>query len=207
MTIVIASENQDLFKAYFNLTNAESHQLIWVGTVNEFADYAAADAFIDLNGTEPIHHFAEKPLLINNVTRTLDSMFPGDGNVARFCGWVGFVERTEWELALPANANEQPWQEILQAFGKDYMVVKDIPGLIAPRILSMIINEACYTLEECISDAEQVDIAMRLGTNYPDGPITWGKKIGAPGIIQLMKALAGQDSRYLPHPSMEKILS
>ena len=46
------------------------------------------------------------------------------------------------------------------------------PGLTFPRILSLIINEAARSLEEGVASAEEIDIAMRLGVNYPQGPLS-----------------------------------
>ena len=66
----------------------------------------------------------------------------------------------------------------MQALGRQYQLVPDVPGMIAARTVSMIINEAYYTLEEEISSAEEIDIAMKLGTNYPYGPFEWARQIG-----------------------------
>ena len=46
----------------------------------------------------------------------------------------------------------------------------DIPGFISARVVSMIINEAYFALEEEVSSKEEIDTAMKLGTNYPYGP-------------------------------------
>ena len=44
-----------------------------------------------------------------------------------------------------------------------------------PRILSTIVNEAYYSLEDEIASADDIDRAMKYGVNYPEGPFEWSK--------------------------------
>ena len=76
--------------------------------------------------------------------------------------------------------------------------VPDVKGFISPRVVSMIINEAYFTLEENVSTKEEIDIAMKLGTNYPYGPFEWSKKIGLKKIAGLLKELSINEKRYEP---------
>jgi 3-hydroxybutyryl-CoA dehydrogenase len=70
--------------------------------------------------------------------------------------------------------------------------------MIAPRIIAMIVNEAYFGLEDNISTKNEIDIAMKLGTNYPYGPFEWSEKIGLHNIYQLLINLSKQDKRYTP---------
>jgi 3-hydroxybutyryl-CoA dehydrogenase len=76
--------------------------------------------------------------------------------------------------------------------------------MITPRTIAMIINEAYFALEEEISSKEQIDIAMKLGTNYPYGPFEWAEKIGLKKIYNLLTQLYQTDKRYIPAPFMKK---
>ena len=49
---------------------------------------------------------------------------------------------------------------------------------IAVRILSMIMNEAAFAVGEGVASVRDIDIAMKLGTNYPKGPLKWSDEIG-----------------------------
>jgi 3-hydroxybutyryl-CoA dehydrogenase len=62
----------------------------------------------------------------------------------------------------------------------------------------MIINEAYLSLEEGVSSKEEMNTAMRLGTNYPYGPFEWAEKIGPENIARLLTALSRQQPRYTP---------
>ena len=83
-------------------------------------------------------------------------------------------------------------------------VVPDVPGMIAPRIISMIINEAYFALDEKLSTKEEIDTAIKLGVNYPYGPFEWYDKIGIKNIHFLLQKLSVDDKRYLPAPLLQK---
>jgi 3-hydroxybutyryl-CoA dehydrogenase len=68
----------------------------------------------------------------------------------------------------------------------------------------MIINEAYFALEAGVSSKKEIDIAMKLGTNYPFGPFEWSEKIGLKKIITLLDTLSVSDSRYTPSSLMKK---
>ena len=47
-----------------------------------------------------------------------------------------------------------------------------------------------------VSSKEEIDIAMKLGTNYPYGPFEWSQKIGLKNIYNLLRILEKEESRY-----------
>jgi 3-hydroxybutyryl-CoA dehydrogenase len=62
----------------------------------------------------------------------------------------------------------------------------------------MIINEAYCALEDEVRTREEMDLAMKLGTNYPLGPFEWGKKIGLSKVAGLLTILSSTNQRYQP---------
>jgi 3-hydroxybutyryl-CoA dehydrogenase len=66
------------------------------------------------------------------------------------------------------------------------------------RILSAILNEAALAFDAGVASREDIDTAMRLGTNYPKGPLAWAEQIGTRTVRGLLKALndAAGDGRY-----------
>lgn len=72
----------------------------------------------------------------------------------------------------------------------------DLSDQISLRIISMIVNEAYYALGDGISTKEEIDIAMKLGTNYPYGPFEWGQIIGLKKIYALLLNLGRTEERY-----------
>ena len=87
---------------------------------------------------------------------------------------------------------------VLQAAGKAVSVLNDVPGLMAARTMSMLANEAADAVMQGVASAEGVDAAMRLGVNYPIGPLAWADMVGTPRVVNLLDNLArtyGED-RY-----------
>ena len=99
-------------------------------------------------------------------------------------------------------------EQLFKSLGKDTVRVKDSPGLTFPRILSLIINEAARSLEEGVASAEEIDIAMRLGVNYPQGPLKWADQIGLDEVLAVLDGLHGAtgDDRYRAAPLIRKLV-
>jgi 3-hydroxybutyryl-CoA dehydrogenase len=76
--------------------------------------------------------------------------------------------------------------------------VEDRVGMVTPRVIFMLINEACYTLQEGTASIKDIDTAMKLGTNYPYGPFEWADKIGINEIYETLIAIYEdtKDERY-----------
>ena len=75
----------------------------------------------------------------------------------------------------------------LEIIGKKGVEHKNLKlGFHYPRTISMIVNEAYFALEENLATANDIDLAMKNGVNYPLGPVEWGQKIGTKYIAQLL---------------------
>ena len=77
-------------------------------------------------------------------------------------------------------------------------------GWIVARVLSALINEAYFALGEGVATPEGIDTAMRLGTNYPRGPVAWGDEVGLPLVLETLLALEDwyRDGRFAPAPRL-----
>ncbi|MCB9679803.1 MAG: 3-hydroxybutyryl-CoA dehydrogenase [Alphaproteobacteria bacterium] len=96
---------------------------------------------------------------------------------------------------------------IAQKMGKTTVVSRDMPGFIVNRVLMPYINEAVYALYEGIASVEDIDTAMKLGTNVPMGPLTLADFIGLDTCLAIMEVLhggMGGDSKYRPCPLLRK---
>lgn len=167
---------------------------------NEFKNY---DAFFILSKTHISFDFASfenKPVFINQVIRPLSELgYPN--NVSRINGWPGFLKRKTWEVV---SNDKEKTRQIFDQIGRKTLQVQDEPGFVSARVISMIINEAFFAFGEKISSKEEIDMAMKLGTNYPYGPFEWTNKIGIENIYHLLKILAKKEERYLPSGELEK---
>ncbi len=141
------------------------------------------------------------PVFINAVDITLRRL---PKNFIRLNGWNGFLKRNLLELSSSGDAIKPAAEKIIAGIGRSAEWVPDIPGFISARVVSMIINEAYFALNEKVSTKEEIDIAMKLGTNYPYGPFEWAGIIGLKKIYDLLAKLAETEPRYIPAPLLQK---
>ncbi|MBP8115819.1 MAG: hypothetical protein KAY50_10725 [Chitinophagaceae bacterium] len=133
--------------------------------------------------------------IVNSVNKTCNYL-PED--FVRINGWATFLNRPLIEAAC-INENLKAETEIVFSFfNKSIEWVPDILGFISPRVISMIINEAFFTLQDEVTGKEEIDIAMKLGTRYPFGPFEWSEKIGIKKIYSLLSNLSTTHKRYEP---------
>lgn len=102
--------------------------------------------------------------------------------------------------AVGGEAAARRLASFLRGAGLSVAVIKDSPGFVAPRILAMIVNLACEIAQLGIGSPQDIDIAMRLGQNYPRGPFEWGEWLGPKRVhdmLRQMQEITGSD-RYRP---------
>lgn len=169
--------------------------------------------FLVSNKPESISAYRKQaaPVFVNTCMVNLASMLrPMEntvyGPVFGFNGFPTMFNREFLEVAL-ANRNDEPaLKTICDELNTRYLLVEDRVGLVTPRVISMIINEAYYTVQEGTATREDIDLAMKLGTNYPYGPFEWCSKIGLKNIYELLEALYEdtKDERYKISALMKK---
>ncbi|WP_426564100.1 3-hydroxyacyl-CoA dehydrogenase [Angustibacter sp. McL0619] len=71
---------------------------------------------------------------------------------------------------------------LCQAAGVQVSVVGESPGGVVARTVCMLVNEAVELVTRGEATAEDVDVAMILGTGYPSGPLQWGDRLEAAGV-------------------------
>lgn len=190
--VILGNENYAVY------IKSLSTSIDWITTnhIDEWNNYTDADGFFNFNENAWSENYShiKKPIFINAVSYTLkESNHPT--NVIRLNGWNGFIQRNLWEVAGDLSPQHI---DILIAINKTFTITPDEPGFIAPRILSMIINEAYFAKEQNVSTETEIDTAMKLGTNYPKGPFEWKAEIGITNILSLLEKLSISDKRYQP---------
>lgn len=115
-----------------------------------------------------------------------------------FNGLPTFLNRTVLEASVLKPEDESQLAEVCKTLNTEYLLVDDRVGLVTPRIICMIINEAYYTAEEGTATREDIDLSMKLGTNYPFGPFEWCQRIGVKHVYELLEAVYEDthDERY-----------
>jgi 3-hydroxybutyryl-CoA dehydrogenase len=204
----IAVLADDILKSEFLLKGVpEEVEVIWADTLKVLSMLSDVDVYFDLlfdMERERINHLKkldEKPVFINAVNNTLAEC---GSSFIRINAWPTMLKRDITELVIRDPVQEAVVIDLFKIFNWHHRFVPDVPGMITPRVVSMIINEAYFTLEQKVSTKEEIDIAMKLGTNYPLGPFEWGHKIGLKKVHSLLSSLSLTEQRYLPSTLLAK---
>lgn len=99
-------------------------------------------------------------------------------------------------------------KEIAVAIGKTPVEVKEAAGFVVNRVLIPMINEAIGIFAEGVATAEDIDTAMKLGSNHPMGPLALGDLIGLDVCLAIMEVLQAEfgEDKYRPHPLLKKMV-
>ena len=148
---------------------------------------------------------------LNTTTKTLTELSRETnhrltGTLFGFCGMPTFLGRPLLETSLRSQGDLEKLKEVCISLNTEFVVVDDRVGLVTPRVICMIINEAYYTVQEGTATREDIDLAMKLGTNYPFGPFEWCQKIGVQHVYELLDAMYAdtKDERYKISPLLKK---
>jgi 3-hydroxybutyryl-CoA dehydrogenase len=187
-----------------------------VGEFLETFDLEEYDLIIDLNADDMQDNFEvyaeleDKPVLLSSVKVQLAEMAYTNGDMpqcklAGINALPGFIGRPKLEVSLLNEEDKDFFDELFKELGWEYHLVEDRVGMVSPRIVFMIINEAFYTLQEGTATAEDIDQSMKLGTNYPYGPFEWCDLIGIENVYETLEALYADthEERYKVCPMLK----
>ena len=96
-----------------------------------------------------------------------------------------------------------------EAVGKTPITVTDSPGFVVNRILFPMINEAANAYAEGVASAEDIDTGMKLGANWPMGPLALADLVGldtTKAIIETLEREIG-DPKYKPAPILGELVA
>jgi 3-hydroxybutyryl-CoA dehydrogenase len=133
----------------------------------------------------------------------------------------GFVKEAhpafEWTVPFQAQTSDaeedERWNRRTEALALSLgcvpRQVRDGAGGVVMRILAMLFNEAAEVMREGVATAEDIDTGMKLGTNYPRGPVEWMDDLGIPVVWNTLCALSREfgDDRYRPSPLLRQMVT
>ena len=98
--------------------------------------------------------------------------------------------------------------DFIKSLGKETVVVKDSPGFVTNRIITLVLNEAAKLLEENLASIEDIDKIERLSHNWPMGPFELADLVGIDVIVDLLEGIYQQTGweRYKPAPLLKRMV-
>lgn len=197
MSIIVISD-EVLKPELLAQANDSMPDIVWISKPEKINN---ASCYIDLlfDDTEErisaLHSINPGLIIVNALNKTCADL---PENFVRINGWPTFLSSNLIEAACIQEHLKTEVEAIFLQFNKSIEWVPDIAGFISPRVISMIINEAYFTIEDGVTGKAEIDIAMKLGTRYPYGPFEWSNKIGIKKIYSLLLKLSTTQNRYKP---------
>lgn len=127
----------------------------------------------------------------------------GLSNLVLFDLCLDYTAATRIAISWSADTTEIARDQavaLLQTAGFTVSPLADLPGLAVLRTVAMLANEAADAVLQGVASASDVDLAMRKGVNYPEGPLAWADRIGLATVLTVLDNLqaAYGESRYRP---------
>ncbi|GDX52204.1 hypothetical protein LBMAG27_12510 [Bacteroidota bacterium] len=213
MKIAIAGEEKRLVE--FRKIIANEHELIESENFKAQFNFSAFDIIVDLNADDRLEiadsvFTSGKFVLLCAVKKSLAQM-TNRKNISSIIAGINslptFLSRPVQEISFLNQHEFSLWKNIFESLNWKTRIVNDRVGMVTPRILFMIINEACFTLEERTASKEDIDSGMKLGTAYPIGPLEWADKIGIENIFETLLGIKkfSNDIRYNSSPLLKSM--
>lgn len=115
---------------------------------------------------------------------------------------------TATRVAIAGGGEESQGEAaaVLAAAGIEARKVGDAPGLVVLRVMCQLASVAADALLKGVASAKDIDTAMRLGTNYPIGPLEWVDMVSAGRVVGVLDNIAGYygEPRYRPSPLLRR---
>jgi 3-hydroxybutyryl-CoA dehydrogenase len=154
---------------------------------------------------------ADRVLLCQSTDITLHEASQWAVHPERLVGFDGWFLASGDVAVLtkgPATTSEScaSAEEVVRSLGKLPLWVDDPPGMVAPRVVAMLVNEAAFAMGEGVAEEATIDRAMELGVRHPQGPIRWGRSLGFQRVLAVLEQLQREfgEERYRPAPWLRR---
>ncbi|WP_404367065.1 3-hydroxyacyl-CoA dehydrogenase PaaH [Marinobacter sp.] len=130
-------------------------------------------------------------------------------NLAVFDLAFDYSKVTRLAIAMADQATDRATSDacaLIQRAGIAVSLLEDRPGLVVMRTVAMLANEAADAALQGVATPSDIDLAMKAGLNYPEGPLRWSDRLGAGRVFQVLRNLQdsyGED-RYRPSLLLRK---
>lgn len=188
-TLIIAESTHPLYTAMnasFDIKNPED-ALASFDTYELILDLSALRTKQKIFLLKEISKTSKAPIITDLTLAWGEVVFKSFPQVTGALSTLFYSPTDAVEFTAKDPATTELILEFLSLIGKKGVEHKNLKiGFHYPRVISMIVNEAYFAMEENLATATAIDLAMKNGVNYPLGPIEWGEKIGTKYVVALL---------------------
>ncbi len=157
----------------------------------------------------------KKTILASNTSSlTVMAMAASTDRPDRFCGLHFFNPVPVMQLVEVVKTIGTSGQttdtcfEFCKKIGKKPILAKDNSGFIVNRLLIPYLLDAIKVLEEGLASTEDIDTGMKLGLNYPMGPLTLLDFVGLETVYEVANIMFEEyhEQRFAPPPLLKKMV-
>lgn len=164
---------------------------------------------IEREGSGLIRYGQATLALTDGRMATERSVADGLHNLVLFDLAKDYSTATRIAVAAAEQTEEAAVQDALAFFQKLSIAVsplEDAPGLVVMRTLAMLTNEGADAVLQGVASAADVDLAMKAGLNYPEGPLAWSDQLGLGVVHQVLTNIqqSYNEDRYRPSLLLRK---
>lgn len=127
----------------------------------------------------------------------------GTPNLVLFDLAFDFTNTTRLAVGIADQAHDKARTDacaLLQKAGMAVSVIEDRPGLVVMRTVAMLASQAADASLHGVATKEDIDLAMKAGLNYPDGPLSWSDRLGNSLVFEVLTNVQNSygEDRYRP---------
>lgn len=157
----------------------------------------------------------EKTILASNTSSlTIMAMAASTNRPDRFCGLHFFNPVPVMQLVevvktiATSKETTDTCFEFCKGIGKTPILAKDNSGFIVNRLLIPYLLDAIKVFEEGLASTEDIDTGMKLGLNYPMGPLTLLDFVGLDTTYNIANIMFEEfrEQRFAPPPLLKKMV-
>jgi 3-hydroxybutyryl-CoA dehydrogenase len=178
---------------------------------------ATEDPKLKLDLYRRVAQLIEKDAILasNTSSISITLLASATGSPERVCGMHFFNPPQLMPLVeiikgkKTSDETVQKVKEVSARLGKETVLCKvDSPGFIVNRILVPALNEAIFLVQEGVAEPEDIDKAVKLGLNWPMGPLQLLDYVGLDTTFNITQVFMNefQDSKYRPSPLLREMV-